>query len=493
MKMKIHKLIITILSTLALLLVLSCSDATDIKQDSELNETVAIRNLEDLQSTLNSVYASYGPDFGGNGTGDVIYYNAIFSDNLKAGAANNGQGSQAYGHLVDISGSSISEFLWPNRYLTIFRANIALNAIKNLNFDSEEMATVNHIKGQLLALRALAHFDLFEYFTTDYTNDNALSVINVDFVPTISDQLERNTVKETLDFIKSDLNEALSLLDPTNDTTSSPFYINADFINALKVNIALLEGDYSATILSMADQLLNKYPLANQSQYFNIFSDLSNAEVIFKLSRVNGSNTVGDLFYFNEVRPADAYLEVSNDLYNELSAVPNDVRFFVNVEAQSTFIAPNDPNNSLLIGKYPGSSDGRQVNDIKIMRSSEILLIKAEMQARNNMLTQAATSIQQLRNARVGSTQPLPVYNNLNAALLDILKERRKELCFEGQRFLDLKRLGGELNIGITRLSVDCESFGTSCNLAANNFRFTLGIPQSELDGNRVITQNPGY
>lgn len=493
MKMKTYKFFTTIFSSMVLLLAMSCSDATDIVQDGELNEAAAIKDVVDLQSALNSVYSSYGPDFGGNGSGDVIYFNAIFTDNLKSGVANNGQGSQAYGFLVDISGNSISEFLWPNRYLTIFRANIALNALNNLTIESTDLDEANHIKGQLLALRALAHFDLFQYFTSDYQNDAALSIINVDFIPTIADQFERNTVAETLAFIKADLNEAATLLDPNNSTSANPIFINNDFIDALKVNIALLEGDNSSTIMNLAESLLAKYPLANQTEYINIFSDDSNAEVIFKLSRVNGTNGIGDLFYFNQVDPDDAYLEASNELYNELSEVPNDIRFFTNIDSQSNFIATNDPDNLLLIGKYPGSGDGLQINDIKVMRSAEILLIKAEMEARNNMLVEAATSIQDLRTARVGTPQPLPVYTNLNDALVDILKERRKELCFEGQRFLDLKRLGGELNIGVDRLSVDCESFEAPCNLEANNFRFTLGIPQSELNGNRVITQNSGY
>ena len=162
MKMKTYNFFTTILSLTTLLLGLSCSDATDIIQDGELNESASFRNLGDVQSALNSTYSSYGPDFGGNGTGDAIYFNAIFTDNLKAGIASNGQGAQAYGHLVDISGNSISEFMWPNRYLTIFRSNIAIRALENLSIDVDELKEANHIKGQLLALRAIAHFDLFQ-------------------------------------------------------------------------------------------------------------------------------------------------------------------------------------------------------------------------------------------------------------------------------------------------------------------------------------------
>ncbi len=487
------KYIYKISYALLFLLVVSCNDATEIVQLGELTEDVAFKNLQDVQTGLNGVYSAYSPDGGGNGTGDAIYYSAIFADNLKSGVASNGQGAQAYGHLIDITGSSVTEFIWPNRYLVIFRANVLLRAIDNITFTSEEQSEVNHIRAQILALRALAHFDLFQYYTVNYQDDASLAIINVDFVPAATDQFERNTVSETLAFIKSDLEMARSLVDDNNPAAANPVFINGDFIKALQVKVALLEGDFGANIMALINELLGNYPLANQIQYRNMFGDFDNTEIIFKLSRVVGDNGIGGLFYFNAVDPDDAYLEMSNQLYNELSELPNDIRLPTNVSNLSNFISTNNPDNLLLINKYPGSSAGGQVNDIKVMRSSELQLIRAEMQARNGDLSGAATSVRELRNIRTNSTVALPTYANLTEALTDILKERRKEFCIEGHRFLDLKRLGGELNIGINRLPVDSDSFSASSTLPANDIRFTLGIPQTELDANSAITQNPGY
>ena len=88
----------------------------------------------------------------------------------------------------------------------------------------------------------------------------------------------------------------------------------------------------------------------------------------------------------------------------------------------------------------------------------------------------------------------MPVFNNLSDALNEILVERRIELCFEGHRYLDLKRIGGEIGVGIVRETVDCESFSSpNCTLAAGDFRYTLPIPTSEVEGNTLIQQNPGY
>jgi len=494
MKKIIYKAIVLIATTTIVSSALtSCENAREIEQQSELTETTAFSSIEHLQSGLNGAYAAYGPDFGGNGTGDAIFFNAIFTDNVKSGIDSNGQGSNEYNLLLQ-PGTDFPGRIWSNRYLVINRINRVIRAINGVTIETPaEQIEVNHIHGQLIALRALAHFDLFQYFTTDYTDTNALSVINMDFVPDLSQELElpRNTVSETLSFIKNDLDIADDLLDPSNATAATRIYINNDFIKALRTRIAITEGDNS-TALTLSTELVTAYPLADQTQYTNMFADTANGEVIFKLTRGQTDNGVADLFYFNAVAAnGGAYLEVSNQLYNEFET--NDIRFDTNINSESVIAGVNSPDNLILINKYPGSTAGPLTNDIKIFRSSEMLLIKAEAQARNMALGDAATSIRDLRTARYGVAQSTPTYNNLNEALTDILYERRKELCFEGHRYLDLKRLGGELNVGINRLDADCSSFSAPCNLLANDFKFTLPIPTSELNGNSVITQNPNY
>ncbi|PZQ82334.1 MAG: RagB/SusD family nutrient uptake outer membrane protein, partial [Flavobacterium johnsoniae] len=90
-------------------------------------------------------------------------------------------------------------------------------------------------------------------------------------------------------------------------------------------------------------------------------------------------------------------------------------------------------------------------------------------------------------------SNPLPTYPNLNEALTDILLERRKELAFEGHRYLDIKRIGNEINVGINRLADDAFTFSAPTSLPASDYRFTLPIPRSEISANPTIVQNPNY
>ncbi len=467
----------------------SCQDAIDIQQDGFLGPDNAYNTVDDLQSGLNGVYARYLPDSGGNGTGGEIYHSSVFTDEIKAGVASNGQGSTLYDFIIDNTNTGSASFIiWQDNYRMLARANRVLDAFDNVAISASDLVRANHIKGQLFALRALGHLKLLEYFSPDYNDPNGLGVINLDFVNDVNDQLPRNTFSETAALIKSDLDQANGLLDPSE---MSNIFINPDVVKALRTRLALIEGDYS-TALQYASELVSSYPLANQQQYLNMYQDTDDTELIFKLSRVSGDNDVALLYYFNFISATDGYLEVSNQLFNDLSAIPGDIRLSAVLSSTfSTINGVDDPSNVLVINKYPGSADGQATNDIKVFRSSEMLLIKAEAEARTVGLSEAAISIKTLRDARFGVATPLPSYANITEALTDILLERKKELCFEGHRYLDLKRLGGELGIGINRNPVDCASFQASCVLPSTDVKFTLPIPQAELDANANIQTNP--
>lgn len=452
-----------------------------------------------LRSGLNGVYAAYGPDFGG----DAIAFNDLFTDNMRKGSDNFGQGSEEYNWLIQPN-SDLPTVMWSNRYATINRVNRVLRAYDRLypTFNEEEKRSADHIKGNLLAMRALCHFDLFQYFTVDYKNASSPSVIKMDFVPaTAFEVFPRNTTGEIRDFIKKDLTDARALLVQTTTllpgetalpttiaTYNTVMYLRTSAIDFIRCRLALLEGDYP-TAESLATTLLTATPLSAKPVYQQMYTDANPGESIFKLSRLGGNNSIPNLFYFNSnsTGPTDPYLYASRQLYNLYAAA--DIRRTV---IFGTVSGEDLANSNFPIRKYAGSSDGPTINDVKLFRSSELKLIVAECKARNSDYLGAATAIQDLRTSRI-SALPLPTYANLNDALTDILLERRKEFAFEGHRYLDLKRIGGEINVGISRLAEDAFTFNAPTALPAGDYRFTMPIPTSEVSANPTIVQNPNY
>ncbi|OYQ38250.1 hypothetical protein CHU92_05940 [Flavobacterium cyanobacteriorum] len=493
------------LTFLALLIsAASCEDATDIIQESELGENNAFRNVDDLRSGLIGVYGSYNPD-GGSST---VLFNDLFTDNIKKGLNNFGQGSDTFAFNMRPN-NTFAGGIWGSRYATINFANRVLRAWDRIFptlTNPDDIDKANEIKGQLLAFRALCHFELLQYYSPNY-NRSSQGVIIMNFVPEITQVFPRNTVGEVFDFINDDLDDAIALIgdfsslpDYRNDDTSQDiFYLGADAMRFLRARVFLYEGRY-AEAETVAENLIADYPLAAAGAYFDMFNaDTPSSELVFSLSRRQDDGGAAGLYYTNSVdRNGSPLYELSNQLLNLFAA--NDIRREVILLPEgatgSLIVGTDSPNNILLIGKYPGSADGELINDFKMFRSSELYLIKAECEARQGKFSEAETSIQTLRNVRlITGTAPTPSYaSNLTLALVDILLERRKELAFEGHRYLDLKRLGAETNTGILRSNVDCASFDSSnCALLQGDYRFTLPIPTSELAPNPGITQNPNY
>lgn len=491
----------------------SCQDATDIEQRGTITQDRVFENVDDLQLGLNGAYAAYS-------VRDAISFNAIFSDNVKQGKDSNGQNQSLYGYVLNPSSTYIAgsvnpiATVWRNRYATINFCNRVLEGYNSLTFNQDDQAKADNIAGQLIALRSLCHFDLLEYYAESYTDDSALAVPYMDFVPDdINIQPTRNTVGEIYQFINDDLDKANALIKDDNGV----FYIGKDAIKAIHARVKLFHGKY-AEAQSLADEVLSDHPLANPADYINLFNDTqSQSGAVWTLAKGKDESQIASLFYFNTVEfSGDPFVEVSNGLYNALQEEQNlddgdpstdiiDVRQSVLVKPEtdldtdgnlngSVFVGKNSPDNVLLINKYPGSGSEPLVNDYKIFRSAEMLLIKAESQARQDNLSGAANSIKELLDNRYDQPATLPSYGTKKAALLDIFKQRRFELAYEGHRFLDIKRFRDVTNQGIVRNPVDCESyFTTECDLPKNSYKFVLPIPSGELNANSAIQQNPGY
>jgi hypothetical protein len=154
-------------------------------------------------------------------------------------------------------------------------------------------------------------------------------------------------------------------------------------------------------------------------------------------------------------------------------------------------VNPTDVRNQMIVtsGGYPilrkwRGEKGNFLENIPILRYSEVLLTAAEAKARSGNEGGAQTNITTFRTARgvvgaVTATGP---------ALIDlILRERRLELIAEGHRFYDLKRLGMTIPKSTAAKGLGAE------DLQYNNFKVLSRIPVAEVNISDELQQNPGY
>lgn len=469
--------IITLMSVFALT---SCNDALDILPEDTIPAETAFTSVADLQNGLNQVYSQYNP-------ANTIDYSSNFLDNTRIGADNGGQ-KVSFHNWVLQSNSAEAQNMWGNCYATINSINRVLEAAPGITPEATEVSTYNKILGDCYALRAFLHLEVLSYYAVDY-DASAVGIPYSDFV-VVFEQLPRLTSGEVFAAINADLDTANGLIDASFTNNG---FVTKDFITAVRARAALYSGD-SATAMSATQNLIANYPLANQSQYVNMFgSDTDNTEVIFKLLRTDPTNDqrIGGVWHFTGT--GGAFIEMSREFFDVLSASSGDIRFPVNVDPES-----DAGNDLLLIGKYAGKQGIDYLNDVKVFRVSEMYLIRAEILAKASDFTGAATMLKNIRDARTGGSTMMSSFTNLLDAMNEIIEERRLELAYEGHRYIDLKRTRGITNAGVDRESSvsDCGSsnaFATPCSLSSSDFRWTFPIPNAELNGNPNMTQAPGY
>lgn len=454
-------------------LFVSCEDQLDRAPVDVLINSTAFETVDDIEAAVNGIYTSYNPNA-------VLDINEIFTDNCRLGFDSGGQKLNILNQIVNTLTNSAG--IWVSRYSTANNCNRVIEAGEIVTVGSNEQNKFDNLLAEAYAMRALVHYDLLLYYGEDTTNPSALGVPYQDFVSATEAPTRLNT-QETVDKIKADLDTASSLLD---DSITAKDRVSESFITFLRARLALITEDWNGVIAN-TNPIINNFSLANQSQYQLMFlGDQDQTEVIYAYDNVNGFNrNVAGEFIFTGT--GGNFIGMADGLFDLLEAESinnNDIRFEVNTR-------DSDAPEENTINKYPAIS-GTYINDFKLFRASEAYLMRAEANARLGNFGAAANDVQAVRNARRASEDTAEAYSNLTTAIEDIAFERRLELCFEGHRYVDLKRYRSILNEGIERDPRDCEG-NIPCSLPVNDRKWVLPIPQTELNGNPNIVQNPQW
>ena len=179
----------------------------------------------------------------------------------------------------------------------------------------------------------------------------------------------------------------------------------------------------------------------------------------------------------------------SRDLINAFKKEGDEVRFKESVVYYDCSWSNYYPSDN-----YPFMYKCRSANSSIIKyRYADVLLLKAEALIMQDTpdLEAAAGIIDEIRKRAGLGKLPSSIRENKNSMIDALLKERRLELAFEGQRWFDLVRLD---KVEEVMNAVYAKDSGRKAQVYAfdkNSYR--LPIPQSVIDANDKIQQNPGY
>lgn len=442
----------------------SCNKKLDLTPTDTIDVTKAFTSVADLEKGLLGVYSANNPT-------NKIYIASILSDETKISSENRGQGQFAFKFQYSSSeGEQNSDFA--QYYVMLDRLHKVLAAFADVNATTPADITKKaKIGAELIALRGIAYYELLIRFMPAGYDPNALAVAIV-LSSDLNAKPARNTVGEVVAQIETDLSVARADVN-IPDAPIDVLRISKAAIAAYQARVALLKRDWaSAVTFSTAAITLSGKSLATGATFVDYWQDGNESETIWKYR----NQTAPQLLWRDT--NGDVFFEPSDKLKSQYDR-DNDIRF-------PTYFSSNG-NDTSIVYKYPGSAAGPILNDLKIIRIAEMYLIRAEANAENNMLVQAATDINAVRAARIiGYTNV--TFSSSAEAVDAVLNERFKELCFEGFRFFDLKRKG----LAVNRFSSDVQSANWQ-NLPANDYHFALPIPQDEILANPNAVQNQGY
>jgi hypothetical protein len=444
---------------LVLLGFMACESQLDIAPFDIIDEQAAFETVEDLESGTLGVYGSISITA-------ILDLNTKLSDNIGLAETNTGQGRQMF-DLQFVTGTGEIGTLWADSYQVIDRANRVLAAIERIPGETAaEQALVQRIKGEMIAMRAWQHFDLYRNFV-DFDDANALAAPYM--VRSAISSPARIPKADFLDLLNADITEAESLL-PADFTSQSNMTLTA--VQGLKARVALYTKDW-ATAIDYATRVINKVPITNADNFLSLWNDSVEGEVIFRLKSLTVAD--GTIQIWERSTNVDVFFNAGFDLREQYDQT-NDVRF------QAYF-------DGILVKKYNWREGEKNLADTKLMRVSEMYLLRAEAYAQTADFTNAAADINALLANRLIVPETV-AFTNQQQALEAIALERRKELVYEGHRYYDLKRT----NQPLVRDSRDLQGAAASAiGMDADNFRFLLPIPQAEIFANENMTQNPGY
>jgi hypothetical protein len=472
------KSIYKILMLIAVILsITACGDDfLDQTPQQSVDSDLAISTLADAKIALNGCYDAFQEE-------TVLardYYVVcdIASDNSKLRPENSGRFLSPYYWSMTATDGYVSDF-WTDTYDAINRVNNILVKIDDLEGDDAERA---RIKGEASGLRALGHLILVNYFAQAYNENPAGPGIPILTEPAGVDyEPSRNTIAEVYTQILADLEVA----DNNLNYTSSNLYFSKGAAKVLKSRVYLYMNDW-ANAKAEAEELINSgaYSLApyelNPDEktiaadyYVNAWALDNNDESIFSIGFTTVDNQSVDMLGYMYLKSGYGDAIPTTDLMDLYS--DTDMRnYWFYVDGDYTYT-----------NKYPGLKSARPgVDNIPVARLSEAYLNAAEANYELGNETEALAQVNAiLKRADAGSS-----YGSSGAALLsDILKERRKELAFEGHRFWDLKRRG----LDIVRVDRTVENAAALIEAGSNDYAFP--IPQIEINVNTNIVQNPGY
>lgn len=436
---------------------ISCGKDLGINPQASIDASVALKTSSNVKDALYGAY--YQIQQTGVFGSDYDMYSELLAATNEVMFSGTFQDYADVYYKRQVANNAFTGEMWQTGYKAIDICNNVLASIKVVDaVDQKE------IKAEAEFIRGVVYFELVRFYGLPWdpgTNGKANSGVPIVLSPTLSitsgSNVSRATVTQVYQQIISDLKFAEANLPTSNQDGRATKYAATAFL----AKVYLQQGDFKDA-LTESNAVIQSGQYSLVANYADEFNNNSNTpEDIFDIQENSQSNPTYDNWSFYASLPGIGRGDMDIDSLHHLTLYsPGDARlalFYV-----GTGLKP---------GKWRCGKWKVRYTNKPIIRLAEMYLTRAECNFRLGSSV-GDTPLNDINRIRERANLP----DLITLTLADILKERKLELAWEGQRLNDIKRL--HENVG---------------SLPWNSPKLVLPIPQRELDVNPNLKQNPGY
>ena len=439
----------------------SCDDFLTETPSTSVAETEAFASASDFTNNLHGLYSEFGSyNFTGR---DVLFIGDACAD--VAQHTNETNNLRQLPHWIVYDSDDYLEVIWEYGYKVIAGCSeIIANASMAEEMPESSQATVYLAVAEAYGLRALALFYLTNLWGLPYNSTNAetLGVVNVDEPISVGQTVTRNTVGENYEQMLSDIENAKKYYSLDGVEDPGVYYLNEAAVYALDARVKLFMQNYSGAIsaaetaLSLFDGSMMTTADAFQSAWS---TNVASSEDIFTQKKSASDNCGSESLH----TMYGLYGGEINEEWLELFA-DDDIRTEV---------------LNLSYGKFIGTSDGVDINNVPIFRLPELYLTIAEAKAEQGNYSEAKQYLMEVTEARNSmDSDDIPITSDI----IDVIHiERSKEFTQEGFRLFDVRRWGEKISVaGGTYTDFDVA-------------KFVYPIPAAEVNSGYGVTQTENW
>ncbi|WP_294269678.1 RagB/SusD family nutrient uptake outer membrane protein [uncultured Chryseobacterium sp.] len=453
-------------------------DYLDTERVGATDANSFFKTQEDAMQATNAIYVALR-----SWENSAFPYQFVFgvpADDVEKGS-NPGDASfiNAYDQFTYTASDSGVEGYWIGQWQFVNRCNQVITNVPNINMDA---TLKNRLVAEAKMLRAYFYFNLVRIYGGVPIFDGVQSNYNI----------PRNSVDEVYNFIISDLNSVAAVL-PQSYGAGDLGRVTKGGALGLLSKVYLYKKDWQKAYDTSNQVMAMGYSLdPDFNHLFRPAGEFGSESVIevncqcstefggSQYAEVQGVRNQFGWGFFTPTTALESAFE-TGDIRKELTilregetTLEGDVIHKGDPQAgnmwnQKVYVPKSLNNNSCGYGS---------IQNIRILRFAEILLINAEAA---NELGNTAAAITNLNKVRTRAGLAGTTATTQAALRTAIWKERRVELAMEGDRFVDLVRTGQAATV--------LASYGFK---AGKNEVFPIPL-NSINQSNGTLTQNPGY